>query len=289
MMKSYHHQLRQRRTNTTCRLVGFVFFLLCVLYAVKDTLSPKRAIVFVVLSGANWNTIGIQGALTWHKHIKPPNRLVIATNKPTVLTKGVVYRQEGVNSHKDSQRRFLDVVLRLPLKPHEYLVLVDDDAFVSVHGFTSFVDSEILKSDSLVPASVYSQLACPHICGGGGALFSPAAISLLRLNKNKEQILFEYHDENTPWDWDVVLSKVAPKVKGLVLLNYEGNFNSQPPNFLARFPYPDAEAQTRLLSLPLTFHYVDEYHQKKYNDTYSCDTCKSLIPKLYREMYTGLN
>ena len=283
MIKGVCHKSLCRRTSAMIRLAIFCFFLVCVLYAL-DSKRACRSIVFVVLSGANWNTIGIQGAMTWHKHIKPPHRLVVATNVPTVLAEGKVYQQVGENSHKDSQRRFLDVVLRLPLKPREFLVLVDDDVFVSVHGFIRFVDSEV-KSHSRMPPSVYSQLACPHICGGGGALFTPPAISLLRKNKNEQQIMLEYHDNITPWDWDVVLSKVAPKIKGLVLSNYEGNFNSQPPNFLTRFPYQDAESRSRLRSLPLTFHYVDEYHQNKYNDTYLCGTCRSLIPKLYRELY----
>ena len=97
---------------------------------------------------------------------------------------------------------------------------------------------------------------------------------------------------STEYARDVVLSNVVRNMmNGVELINFEGYFNGQPPNFLnftctysggnfgIRNPSRydgNPESLRRLGELPVTFHYVDEYHQAKYYETYNCGICSSL-------------
>lgn len=248
----------------------------------RDAMSPK--ILFVVLSGAGWDEIGSQGSDTWHKHVVQPHRLRIASNVcHKSVPESVLLHQPGVDTHKDSQRRFLDVIFNAPMHPSEYLFLVDDDAFVIVPNVERFIKEQILSSQD---PNIYGQISCSDLCGGGGALFTPG--SLKHLKDSRDAVMREFFDEGSPFDWDVVLSRVisSHRVPKLKMVDRGGNFNSQPPNFYDRYAYAVNSVEAiRQKDLPLTFHYVDQVHQRKYNDTYNCGDCGSLVPRLYETFY----
>jgi len=245
--------------------------------------DSNRPVIFVVLSGSTWSQVGKQGWETWQMHVEAPNRLLIATDVPLGddVPDSMVFFQNGTDDYNNAQRRFLDAALRIETLDNEYLFLVDDDAFVITHNVYRFLDT--LQLDS-VAGMIFGQATCSKLCGGGGALFTPNALK--RLRSLEDELLKEYHNPETNNQWDVVLSAVLEGKEDLQLVNYEGNFNSQPPNFLqGPGKYGNPDVLHRLNTLPLTFHYVDETHQLKYNSTYHCGECPTLVPELYKQFY----
>lgn len=278
---------RRRREAVPACLLLFLLELLAVEFFQRNRIhasAPK--ILFVVLTGAGWEEIGLQGSDTWQKHVVHPHRLRIASNVyHDTMPESLLLFQHGVDTHKDSQRRFLDVLLNATLGPSEYLFLVDDDTFVIVPNVERFIMEQAFSPQDPI---IFGQFSCSDLCGGGGALFSRKALENLRASR--DAVMLEFSNDDSPFEWDVVLSRVIStrRVPNLQIVDRAGNFNSQPPNFYAnpKHAYVENSVQaSRLRDLPLTFHYVDQVHQTKYNETYECGECTSLIPSLYQSFY----
>ena len=254
--------------------------------------NPAPRVVFVVLTGKSWETIGIQGWRTWHRHVVGPLRLVLASD---TLIPGVpenlVFLQTGENNHASASRRFLDALLKVDLLQDEYMFLIDDDAFVVTYNVYAFVrELEKVKKHSVgvrsIQGRIYGEFRCPDLCGGGGVLLDPSALHLLRAAGN---LLLDGFDNARHKFYDTVLSEVIKtSFMDITTTDCAGLFNSQPPNHYAYHSKPglDLTSSSRQM-MPMTFHYVDEMHQSANNAShgYNCDPCVSLIPELYTRFY----
>ncbi len=256
---------------------------------VLDNSGLSTSLALVVLSGKSWEYAGKHGWLTWQRHTGRSIRLSIATDvRICDVPRELLYLQNGLADYGSAQGRFIDVILNFPVDEKVYLFLVDDDAFVVTHNVIRFYRTYVLRDRD--PGYIYGQLKCSTLCGGGGVLISPRA--LVRLRANREQLKLHCMSSVDPpiyRFWDVCVSEFAFRI-GVTLVDREGNFNSQPPNFGQRERY-DEDSLKRFDDLPLTFHYVDAYHQTLYSDHYGykcknhSDNCISLIPQLYKEFY----
>ena len=161
---------------------------------VSETIVVPK-VLFVVLSGRSWNTTGMQGLETWHRHVQGPNqRLLVATDVPLGVCVPNVFYQNGTNDYKDAQRRFLDAMLNVRMGENEYMFLVDDDAFVITHHVAQFLYT-LHSSGENQNGVIFGQATCSRLCGGAGALFSPSALRHLRLLE--DEIMDEFKRPET--------------------------------------------------------------------------------------------
>lgn len=254
---------------------------------------PNTHLVIVVLTGKSWGTIGVQGWRTWHRHVTGSTRLVLASDRPIPeVPSNLVHIQAGKDSHDSASRRFIEAILEVEMLQDEYMFLVDDDAFVVTHNVETFVrELEKVKYRSSVHGSrddghVYGEFRCASLCGGGGVLLDPEALRMLRASGNLLLDLFDINPSRNRC-YDVVLSKAIENLfPNITMMDCAGFFNSQPPNHY-QFQPSDSTSSLLRKALPVTFHYVDEFHQSAFNVSfgYKCDPCVSLIPELYRQFY----
>ena len=277
-LKVQHCRALQARTVVLVGIVAFMLLPYITLTRCSKGSCNQVSVVYAILTGPSWETIGQQGAATWYQNVTRPDRVVLASNHK-LNVQYEVYFQIGIDEYVDAGRRFLDVLLNLPIRRNEWLFIADDDTFIIVHNAL-----RIVKQVDTCTNCIYAELACEPICGGGGVLINPNTIKLLRQRKHD---ILSFNLERGYRSGDHTLSHfiLEHMQDSIRLEDLQGHFNSQPPNFYKKYPYKSALSVERLRVSPVTFHYVDEFHQKRYNDTYKCGKCESLIPALYHQHY----
>jgi hypothetical protein len=140
--------------------------------------SPGARILYVVLTSLNSYADRVPYIWdTWGTTVVAPDRIVFASDQNITAIAGLPqWVQGGDSGWGGAQQRFLDAIGMFPLRHNEWLMLVDDDAFVQTSFLRALVTS--LRDDV---SGLYGQLQCGgNLCGGGGALLSPALLGQIR-------------------------------------------------------------------------------------------------------------
>jgi hypothetical protein len=263
--------------------------------AVKAREAGSNATIpidFIVLTSlTTWESRGLQVARTWGLWVQPPHRLFFSTDVP------IYSFEDGLNaafwtadsnktrgrqtSKNPAQRRFVQSLLGVPVRPEAWVLLCDDDAFV----YPARVDALAAAHD---PAKValFGQIECPppqhkkefpsgSFCGGAGALYSPSLMQGLRGLGD----LPEYDARSTTYEFRLV-PVITGRLGGTLIHHRE--FHSQPPAFY-RFAAANGDREDHGGDAPITWHYVDAWHQslaKRYNDH-----CRPSCPALYQQLF----
>lgn len=245
------------------------------LYLVKSPQHPS-VVITCVTSPLTFSERGPLVNETWAAQVKEPDRFFFVTNQALNPQTSVGSSKIWVNPENyDSDwfggsKLFISVILLFPLEHGEWLMLIDDDAFIQVRNLKDFIRG----LDPRIPA-LYGQKACGgNLCGGGGALLSPALIHSIRT-------YWSMNSSDVTWAYDNFLSQHienAPPDLGLKVVHHDG-FRSQPPSHYKNGHGPP------ISNKPITFHYLDAKHQREAQERYNCGKCPDAYLSVYREYY----
>lgn len=235
--------------------------------------KDATAVVYAcVTSPQTYGNRGKWVQMTWSQAVEEPDRFLFVSNKmlPSMFSIDSEVWLNPENQTADwggAQALFISVILSLPLKMGEWLMLIDDDAFAQVHSLKDLVNS----LDPSLPA-LYGQIECSgNLCGGGGALLSPSLVRTIRSQGKIKSI--DVRGE----PYDVFLSRKMQEL-GLSMIHHEG-FRGQPPSHYKNgYDHPLSQS-------PITFHYLDAEHQKRDNERYRCGACQEIYTEVYHEYY----
>lgn len=234
--------------------------------------EDSASILYVVATNSKTYADRVPHILdTWAKSVVAPDRIVLSVDRQLSISGVPQWKANLANDdggYDAGRDRKMHVITNIPLRPNEWLMLMDDDAFAITFSLKELVGTLDPKK-----SAAYGQVQCRgNLCGGAGILFSPALMQNLRQRQPDYQ-------RGTPDDQFISNFIRSNKLGSLV--HHEG-FRSQAPSHYVL--HPD-DPGGPLPQNPITFHYVDAMHQRRWKDNYKCGKCGELYHALYRKYY----
>ena len=270
----------------------------CLIMPKSAALSPpldrhNATIAFVVLTSlATWDQRGAQMLRTWGSLVQPPHSIWLASDRHIPLSPrdSQQVRQIINGNHSNPTRggahvRFVRALFEVSTRQHDWIMLGDDDTWVYPERMVEFASRQDPDRRAL-----YGQIMCPYainslgtFCGGAGALYSPA---LVRALPDLRYILdnVERNITRAGYYEGGIASLVLSFAKGVLI--HSVGFHSQPPqHYVGRTSSCSVceISETTEDEPPLTFHYVDEFHQRavqRYRHRGCKPNCKGLYLSL---------
>ena len=261
--------------------------------AMQQQRRTTHVIYICVTSPRTFPERGSRVWRTWGRTITEPDRFIFATSSalPKISAGGQpaaelpqwVHTNDG-GGYTAVNKRYMDAATFVTIPPNEvdstFLFLFDDDAFVIAPAVVALVEGA-----NVVPAeaTMWGQMRCDKLCGGGGALLSPALVKKVR------RVPF-FFGEAAPV-WDVRFSHAIEELGWGKLVHHAG-FHSQPPDVVGDANANSEEEERGAEAI--SFHYVDaaSQHAGALRGAYPCNAtagavgeCRNMYGALFRKYY----